>query len=127
MLHFRRIEHFPDLKSLSYTAQKILFAALIISLLVGTCFKSILYSYFWRCRRDKSNSFKSRPINTMILLGAIIHHVAHFYMGVNYVLVLGFDLHLGYYMGDFYCNLTLFIGVFAVGYECINNENDNRQ
>jgi hypothetical protein len=122
-LHFQRIEHFHGLKSLSYTTQKLLFAALIISLLVGTCFKSILYSYFWRSRRDKRKSFKNRPINAMILMGAIIHHVTHLFMGVNYGLVLGFDLHLGDYMGDFYCNLTLFIGVFTIAYLYIGSMN----
>ena len=115
-LHFRRIELLSGIKSISYTAQKILFAALIISLLIGTCFKSTLYSYFWRCRHDKSNSFKNRPINTMILFGAVIHHVTHLFMGVNYALVLGFDIHLGDFLGDVYCNLTLFIGVFAIAH-----------
>ena len=52
----------------------------------------------------------------MILFVAVTHHVTHLFTGVNFALVLGFDLHLGDFMGDFYCNLTLFIGVFGLAY-----------
>ena len=76
-LNFQLIANLPGLKSFSYTTQNILLVALITSLSIGTYFKLILYRYFWRCRRDKSNSFKNRPINVMILLGAIIHHGTH--------------------------------------------------
>jgi hypothetical protein len=115
-LQFQPIEHLPSIKSLPYTAQKLSCVALLISLLVGTYFKLILYRYFWRCRGDKSKNFKNRPINSMILVGAIIHHLTHLYMGINYCLALGFDVHLGVYMGEFYCNLTLFVGVFGMAY-----------
>ena len=52
----------------------------------------------------------------MILLGAIIHHLTHTFAILNFALVLGFDIHLGMYIGEFYCNLTLFLTVFGVGY-----------
>jgi len=115
-LQFQLIEHLPSLKTIPYTVQKVLFVALVISLLIGTYFKLILYRYFWRCRGDKSNNFKNRPINAMILLGAIIHHLTHLYTGINYALALGFDVHLGVYMGEFYCNMTLFVAVFGAAY-----------
>ena len=109
-LQFQLIEYLPSLKTIPYAAQKVLFVALVTSLLVGTYFKLILYRYFWRCRGDKNNNFKSRPINAMILLGAIIHHLTHLYTGINFALALGFD------MGEFYCNMTLFVAVFGTGY-----------
>ena len=120
-IHFNPIEHLPDLKSLSNGAQKSLFAALVISLLVGTYFKFILYRYFWCGRHDKNNNFKNRPINAMNLLGAIIHHVTNLFMGVNYALPLGFGIHIGEYMGEFYCNLTQFVGAFSIAYLCFGS------
>jgi hypothetical protein len=52
----------------------------------------------------------------MILVGAIIHHLTHLHMGINYALALGFHVYLGVYMGEFYCNLTVFVGVFGGAY-----------
>jgi hypothetical protein len=115
-LQFQLIENLPSIKYLPYTVQKLLFVALVISLLVGTYFKWILYRYFWRCRGDKSMNFKNRPINTLILVGAIIHHLTHLHNGILHSLALGFDVYIGVYMGEFYCNWTLFVGVFGMAY-----------
>ena len=120
-IHFQPIDRLPDLKSLSRGAQKTLFAALVISLLIGTYFKFILYRYFWSSRNDKSNNVRNRPINAMILLGAIIHHITNLFMGVNFALLLGFGIHIGEYMGEFYCNLTQFVGVFSIVYLIIGS------
>ena len=120
-IDFEPIAHLPDLKDLSNTAQETLIAALIISLLVGTYFKFILYGFFWFSRHDKNNNFKNRPINAMILLGAVIHHVTHLFMGVNYCLSLGFDVNLGEYLGEFYCHLPVFVATFAIAYLIIGS------
>ena len=121
-IHFQPIPAFlPALKYLSKPVQETLLAVLMISLLVGTYFKFILYGYFWCGRHDKNNHFRNRPINAMILFGAIIHHATHLFMGVNYVLSLGFNVNLGEYLGEFYCNLTLFVATFAILYLIIGS------
>jgi hypothetical protein len=120
-IRFQPIEHLPDLKLLSNGAQTTLFPVLSTSLLVGTYFRIILYRYFWRGRHDKNNNIKNRPINAMILLGAIIRHVTNLVLGANYGLLLGFGVHMGEYMGELYCNLAKFVGVFSIAYLIIGS------
>ena len=117
--NFKFIEHLPDLKSLSYTAQNVLLVALTSSLLLGTYFKMILYKFFWCFRHDKD--FNRRPINVLILLGAIFHHVTHLFIGLNFAVTLGFDVHLGDYLGERYCNVTQYVGVFGITYLITGN------
>jgi len=116
IINFELHENKPTLKLIPQFAQHILCACLVISLTIGTYFKCVLYKHILRHRHDDGNSFKDRPINVMTLYGAIIHHITHLFMGVNYSLALGFDIKMGEIFGEIYCHIMLFVGVFGIAH-----------
>ena len=113
---FSAIEDLADIKSLSEIVRNILLAISICSFVVGTYFKCIFYLHIYRHRHDEGNKFKERPINVMILCGALVHHATHFFIFVNFICRLSLDVCLGDYMGNVYCYIVLFVGVFGTCY-----------
>lgn len=80
-----------------------------ISLLIGTFFKCIMYLYV-------STLNKKRPINTLIVTSAIIHHTTHLIVGTWYILVLLNDIPLGNLYGTDSCHVMMSIAVFGLVY-----------
>ena len=82
---------------------------MVISLLIGTFFKCIMYLYV-------STLNTKRPINTLIVTSAIIHHTTHLIVGTWYILVLLNDIPLGNLYGTDSCHIMMSIAVFGLVY-----------
>ena len=95
--------------SLSSEVKVSLAVVMTLSLLIGTLCKGIMYVYV-------STTNKKRPINTLIITSAIVHHATHLFSGTWYILVLLVDSPLGDLLGSGSCNVMMSIGVFGLVY-----------
>ena len=100
----------PAIKSFSAVVSCILVGGLIISLLSGSYFKSILYRGFFR------GKFLDRPINVLLLCSAVIHHSTHLCATISLIVMIGFDTSLGETFGPAYCFYEYIVGAFGLGY-----------
>ena len=89
---------------------KVAFAVIMtVSILIGSFFKCIVYVYV-------STTNKKRPINTLIIASAIIHHTTHLVSGTWYILVLLMDIPLGDFFGKESCHVMMSIAVYGLIY-----------
>ena len=80
-------------------------------LLVGSCFRYILYTYLYR----QYNNKEFTPINTLILANAISEHVTIVFLALAYTILIVADTSLENVVGPWFCYpVTLFhrFGVF---------------
>ena len=98
------------MRSFSPATSYFLTSGFIISLLSGSYFKTVLY------RGIFEHTLNDRPINVLLLTGAIIHHVTHLVYGINLVLTIGFDVSFADVLGDTYCSMEWFAGAFGLVY-----------
>ena len=106
------IDTSPVLRRLPYSTRNSIATFIVISLLIGSFFKFILYRYVLVSSKIKNGSyFKMTPINVMIFTSAIIHHITHLCSGTFYAIIIGTDLVLEEHFGINGCNATLFIGI----------------
>ena len=89
--------------------------AMIVSLLVGTYFKIILYKGIFTTNKQ-NRGWMHRPINLLIFVSAVIHHITHFIGGIHFILILTIDQPLQHLFGPSYCNLMTIIGIFGIFY-----------
>ena len=95
--------------SLSSGVKVSLAVVMTLSLLIGSICKGIMYVYV-------STTNKKRPINTLIITSAIVHHTTHLFSGTWYILVLLVDTPLGDHLGSGSCYVMMSIGVFGLVY-----------
>ena len=95
--------------SLSSDVKVTLAVVMTLSLLIGSVCKGIMYVYV-------STTNKKRPINTLIITSAIIHHTTHLFSGTWYILVLLVDSPLSDLLGSGSCYIMMSIGVFGLVY-----------
>ena len=89
---------------------KVSFAVVMtLSLLIGSICKGIMYVYV-------GTTNKKRPINTLIITSAIVHHTTHLLCGTWYILVLLVDSPLADFLGSGSCYVMMSIGVFGLVY-----------
>ena len=100
----------PSMRSFSPAITYLLISGLIISLLCGSYFKSLLY------RGVFEHKLSDRPVNILLLVGAIIHHVTHLIAGVDIILVIGFDFSFADVLGTTYCSVELPVVLFGPAY-----------
>ena len=105
----------PSMRSFSEVVSHMLVGGLVISLLSGSYFKCVLY------RGMFEEKFWDRPINVLLLLGAVIHHSTHLFYGISLIVTIGFDVSLGDIFGCTYCQVELFIATFGIGYLSIGS------
>ena len=80
-------------------------------LLVGSCFRNILYTYL--CRKYNNKEFT--PINTLILANAMIEHVTVVVFALAYTILIVADTPLKNVVGPWFCypvNLLLRFGLY---------------
>ena len=95
--------------SLSSAVKVSLAVVMTLSLLIGSICKGIMYVYV-------STTNKKRPINTLIITSAIVHHATHLFSGTWYILVLLIPYPLGDLLGSGSCHVMMSIGVFGLVY-----------
>ena len=74
-----------SLMNLPFDNKMILAAVMLISLLIGSFFKSITYAYFLSTSKE-NRGWMHRPINILLLTSSLIHHATHIWMWSWYVI-----------------------------------------
>ena len=101
--------------SLPFTAKLTLTTVIMMSLLIGSYFKVIMYSYVFTTNR-KNRGWMHRPINVITVTSAIIHHITHVSVGIWYVVILLSEKPLGNSIGVHYCQVMGVVGVYGLVY-----------
>ena len=100
---------------LSSMTKSVLIIVLMTSLLIGSYFKSIMYRYVLTTKKE-NRSWLHRPINVLIIHGAIIHHVTHVGVGIWYSMILVSETHLSHLFGYNFCEFMDIVGLYGLGY-----------
>ena len=107
------VSHISDqeipLVNLPFRVKRILAVALIVSLIVGSYYKNIMYRYVFTTN-SKNRGWMLRPINILIVTSAVIHHATHFWVGMVYAIMLMMDISMADAVSDrsvSYTHLTL--------------------
>ena len=100
---------------LSSITKSMLVTVLMTSLLIGSYFKSIMYRYVLTTKKE-NRSWLHRPINVLIIHGAIIHHVTHVGVGIWYSMILVSETHLSHLFGYNFCEFMDIVGLYGLGY-----------
>ena len=87
------------LVSLSLSIKRILTMAMVTSLIIGSYYKYIMYSYVWTTNR-KNCGWMHRPINILIVSSAAVHHFTHLWMGLSYAMILTMEKSIADAKGD---------------------------
>ena len=108
-------QHEAPLISLPFSVKLLLTIIMIMSLLSGSYFKSIMYRYVFTTNK-KNRGWMHRPINVLTVTSAIIHHVTHVTVGIWFVLVLMIDTPLGSIFGFHCCKIMLNVATYGTAY-----------
>ena len=103
------------LVNLPLHVKRILALALVLSLIVGSYYKSIMYCYVCTTNR-KNRGWMHRPINILIVSSAAVHHFTHLWMGLSYAMILTMDTSMADAMGDYFCQITYIIALYGLIY-----------
>ena len=110
----RSNEEIP-LLSLPFHIKRLLAAVMIVSLVIGSYYKTIMYSYV-RTTNRKNRDWMHRPINILIMTSAVIHHFTHLWVGIALGMILIIDISMADAVGDRFCQLTYIVGVYGLMY-----------
>ena len=103
------------LVSLSSYIKHILTIAMVASLIIGSYYKYVMYSYVWTTNR-KNRGWMHRPINILIVTSAVVHHFTHLWIGISYAMMLTMEISMADAIGDHFCQITYIIGVYGIAY-----------
>ena len=103
------------LVSLPLYIKRVLTIAMVASLIIGSYYKYITYSYVWTTNR-KNCGWMHRPINILIVTSAIVHHFTHVWMGLSHAMILTIDTSMADAMGDYFCQITYIIALYGLIY-----------
>ena len=92
--------------------------AVLTSLLIGSFFKYILYSYTFQTGKQ-NHGWMHRPISVLILTQAIIHHSSHIMVWMMFSVSMLSDKSIAYYWGLNSCYALQVVGLFGNGYMTI--------
>lgn len=101
-----------SLDSLNLVGETVVASCLVVSISIGSYFKSALYHYLY----DNFKLFGSKPINVLILIQAIIQHFTCLFMVINYTVGLYFNFTVSEHLGEAWCNLPWYVQAFGAGY-----------
>ena len=103
------------LVNLPFRIKRIITVALVVSLIVGTYYKNIMY----RCvftTNSKNRGWMHRPINILIVTSAVVHHATHFWVGMVYAIMLMMDISMADAVSDRFCQITYIVGLYGLMY-----------
>ena len=112
------------LLQISLTWRRFFGIMMVLSLFWGSAMKAFIYVYF------KKLKITERPINFLILIGQIIHHVLNLFVGTNIIIELFLDVspiefadsYLGLQIDEReYCTAFYFLSSFMVTYLIVGN------
>jgi uncharacterized membrane protein len=100
------------LDSLNIYSESILIASLLLAILIGSYFKSALFCYLYKTRKE----LVSRPINLLILIQAIIQNLVYLLVVTFYVTGLFLNITYSETLGEFWCNVPWYAQVVGSVY-----------
>ena len=104
-----------SLLSLPFHIKRLLAAVMLVSLVIGSYYKAIMYSYVCTTNR-KNRDWMHRPINILIVTSAAIHHLTHLWAGIVLGMILIIDISMADAVSDRFCQLTYIVGVYGLMY-----------
>ena len=105
----------PPLISLSFNIKITIATAIILAIIVGSYFKSIMYSYVYTTNKN-NRGWMHRPINVLTISSAIIHHLTHALTGAWYLVMLMAREPLGASFGFNFCERMDKIYIYGLIY-----------
>ena len=110
----------PPLTSLPFNIKISLVMALMASLLFGSFFKYIMYSYIFE-KNDKNDGWRQRPITVLIYSRTIIHHLSHIWMWSWFTASMLGETPVADYIGKGNCKILQVTNVFRYSYWTIGS------
>ena len=96
--------------SLTVVGKSILIGSLMISLIVGSYFKSALHFFLW----DERHEILDKPIDLLILFQALTEHLVSMVLTGFYVIGVTFNITFADYFGETWCNLPFYASSMGV-------------
>ena len=109
----------PPLVELPFDTKLSISLVLAISFAVGSFFKAILYCFVFE--GDTKQNWSKRPINSLTLTSAFIHHVTHGWLVFWYILALMIEKPMVDLFHPSLCHITQYIGVYGIAYLSIGS------
>ena len=103
------------LVNLPFHVKRMLSVALVVSLIVGSYYKNILYRYVFTTNRN-NRGWMHRPINILIVTSAVIHHVTHLWSGIVLAMMLTMNASVAEAVGDRFCHISYIVGLYGLMY-----------
>ena len=103
------------LVNLPFRVKRILAVALVVSLIVGSYYKNVMYRYVFTTNK-KNRGWIHRPINILIVTSAVIHHATHLWVGVVHSIMLMMETPVADAVSDRFCQLTYIVGLYGLFY-----------
>lgn len=94
--------------------------ALIIAIIVGSCFKCVLFKGIFS-KNSPNHGWMNRPINVLIFVSALIHSITSILTSIHLILILWIDEPLLTLFGPFYCFLLPVVGEIGIFYQAIGS------
>ena len=105
----------PPLISLPFDIKISIVMALMTSLIIGSFFKYIMYSFIWQTK-SQNDGKRSRPITILIYSRSIIHHIFHVWMWIWITASMLGDTPVADSIGTGFCKYLQVTGLFGSGY-----------
>ena len=96
--------------SLTMVGKSILVGSLMISLIIGSYFKSALHFFLW----DERYEILDKPIDLLILFQALVEHLISIFLTGFYVIGVAFNITFADYFGENWCNLPFYASSMGV-------------
>ena len=104
------------LQRLTTISKVLISAGLGLSLLVGSYFKSTIYLYMY----EKRKNLAERPINVLLLVQAIVHHLISTLMIIFYIFGMFSDVAISEQLGgEAWCNIEFHAGNYGFSYRVV--------
>ena len=107
-------QDYPPLTELSFDTRLGICLILATSFVVGSFFKAILYCFVFE--GDTKHNWTQRPINTLTITAAFVHHVTHAWIFVWYILALLIEEPLVDLFDSNWCHISQYVGVYGIAY-----------
>ena len=91
----------------------IFFLTMVSSCLIGSLFKGVIYKHILG---SGGHNLKDRPINVLILVSAVVHHVTQFSVALHLTATLVFDIAPGDIFGRVYCDILMVFECWGLVY-----------
>ena len=93
----------------------IITVAIVLSLFIGSYFKSIMYRYVFTSNKN-NQGWMHRPINVLTISSAIINHISNVSIGLWVVALVLSDFTIGQSAGAHYCEVMDVVMSYGVSY-----------